>query len=59
MKKIKDKKGDKEGNLSPVDNMANEVLANCNAVVNKKDVGERILKKGEGKTTAGSGLTNY
>lgn len=38
--------------------MAAEVLVNCNAVINKNNIHEKILKKGDGKTTAGSGLTN-
>lgn len=39
-----------------LDNMAGDILTSCNAVVDKDS---NYLKKGEGKTTAGSGLTNY
>lgn len=45
-------------NVNPVENMANEVLVNCNAIFDKKLVSDKMLKKGEGKTTAGSGKTN-
>lgn len=46
-------------NLSQIDNMAGEVLVNCNAVVSKSKYHNQILMKGDGKTIAGSGKTNY
>ncbi|CDW89488.1 UNKNOWN [Stylonychia lemnae] len=43
---------------SQIDLMATEMLNQCNAVVNSKISHDKILKKGEGKTTSGSGKTN-
>eukprot|EP00347_Sterkiella_histriomuscorum_P023700 403333690 len=45
-------------NQSQIEGIASDVLVNCNAVVNKNNFTEKMLKKGQGKLTAGSGKTN-
>lgn len=46
-------------NCDKIENAAQDILVTCNAIEDKSSNFERILKKGEGRTMGGSGLTNY
>ena len=42
-----------------VEDAAYEILNNCNVILEKSPEAQHYLRKGEGKTVSGAGVTNY
>lgn len=42
-----------------MEDVAYEILAGCNAIVDKNTTSTKFLRKGEGKLIGGGGLINY
>ena len=42
-----------------VEDAAFEILNNCNVILEKSPEAQHYLRKGEGKTVSGAGVTNY